>query len=105
MPGRLKWRLRKSACVGRSNHGAHMNLIIYVFSASFILMALALLFTYQRTRHYGVFLLGLTYGAAAAIALVLMHWWPLVAGFALVWVLKFMGLDPGMKTLPPEEKQ
>lgn len=82
-----------------------MNLIIYVFSASFILMALALLFTYQRTRHYGVFLMGLVYGAAAALALVQMHWWPLVVGFAVVWVLKLMGLDPGQGgTPPPGEK-
>lgn len=82
-----------------------MNLIIYVFSASFILMALALLFTYQRTRHYGVFLMGLVYGAAAGIALVQMHWWPLAAGFVLVWVLKLMGLDPGFKGQPHEEEK
>lgn len=82
-----------------------MNLIIYVFSASFILMALALLFTYQRTRHYGVFLMGLVYGAAAAVALVQMHWWPLIAGFAVVWVLKIMGLDPGQGSAPPPEQR
>jgi hypothetical protein len=81
-----------------------MNLIIYVFSASFILMAVALLFTYQRTRHYGVFVIGLVYGAAAGTALVLMHWWPLVAGFATVWVLKLIGLDPGTKIVPPDQK-
>jgi hypothetical protein len=82
-----------------------MNLIIYVFSASFILMAVALLFTYQRTRHYGVFLIGLVYGAAAGTALVLMHWWPLLAGFALVWILKLIGFDPGTKIVaPPDEK-
>ena len=80
-----------------------MNLIIYVFSASFILMAIALLFTYQRTRHYGVFVMGLIYGAAAGTALVLMHWWPLVAGFAIVWVLKLIGFDPGTKIPPPDD--
>ncbi len=71
-----------------------MNLIIYVFSASFVLMALALLFTYQRTKQYGLFVMALTYGAAAALALVLMHWWPLVAGFAVVWILKLLGFEP-----------
>jgi hypothetical protein len=81
-----------------------MNLIIYVFSASFILMAAALLFTYQRTRHYGVFVIGLVYGSAAGTALVLMHWWPLVAGFAIVWILKLIGLDPGTKIAPPDQK-
>ncbi len=71
-----------------------MEFIVYVFSASFIFMALALMFTYYRTRHYGIFLLGITYGAAAFLAIVLMHWWPLLAGFVLVWVLRLMGLDP-----------
>jgi hypothetical protein len=28
---------------------------------------------------------------------VLMHWWPLVAGFVLVWVLRFLGLDPDVQ--------
>jgi hypothetical protein len=72
-----------------------MNIVIYVFSASFILMSLALLFTYQRTKHYGLFLMGLVYGASAGIAIVMVDWIPLVVGFALVWVLKLMGLDPG----------
>ena len=71
-----------------------MEIIVYFFAASFIFMALALMITYKRTRHYGVFLLGFTYGAAAVVAIVLMHWWPLVAGFVLVWLLRFLGLDP-----------
>ena len=74
-----------------------MQIIIYVFAASFVFMAVALMITYKRTRHYGVFLLGLTYAASAVLAVVLMHWWPLVAGFALVWVLRFLGLDPDVK--------
>ena len=74
-----------------------MNIVIYIFSASFILMALALLFAYHRTKHYGLFLMGLTYAASAGLALVLMHWWPLVAGFILVWLLRLIGLDPDSK--------
>ncbi len=71
-----------------------MQIIIYVFAASFIFMAAALLITYRRTRYHGVLLLSITYAAGAILAVVLMHWWPLVAAFALVWVLRFMGLDP-----------
>lgn len=74
-----------------------MQILIYLFAASFVFMAVALMITYKRTRHYGVFLLGLTYAASAVLAVVLMHWWPLVAGFALVWVLRFLGLDPDVK--------
>jgi len=72
-----------------------VTIIIYVFSASFILMMLALFFAYRRTGHYGMFLMGLTYGASAGLAIVLTHWWPLLAGFVLVWILKLLGLDPG----------
>jgi len=74
-----------------------VEIIIYFFAASFVFMAVALMLTYKRTGHYGVFLLGLTYGAAAALALVLTHWWPLVAGFVLVWVLRLLGLDPDVR--------
>ena len=74
-----------------------MDIIIYVFAASYIFMAVALMITYKRTRHYGVFLLGLAYAVSAVLAVVLMHWWPLVAGFAIVWVLRFFGLDPDVK--------
>jgi hypothetical protein len=28
---------------------------------------------------------------------VLTHWWPLVAGFVLVWVLRLLGLDPDVR--------
>ena len=73
-----------------------MDILIYIFAASFCFMAIALMITYRRTKHYGVFLLGITYAVAAVLAVVLMHWWPLVAGFVLVWVLRFLGLDPDM---------
>ncbi len=71
-----------------------MKLIIYIFSGFFILMALAVLFAFSRNRHYGLFLIGLTYGVAAVVALMLMHWGPLVAGFALAWGMKMIGLEP-----------
>ncbi|MEO7729180.1 MAG: hypothetical protein ABIS45_18165 [Burkholderiales bacterium] len=74
-----------------------MQILIYLFAASFVFMAVALMLTYKRTRHYGVFLLGLTYAISAALAVFLTHWWPLVAGFVLVWVLRFLGLDPDVK--------
>lgn len=71
-----------------------MDIVVYIISASFVFLAAALLITYRRTRHSGAFLLGLTYAASAVLAVVLTHWWPLAAGFVLVWVLKFLGLDP-----------
>jgi len=71
-----------------------MNIIIYVFSTFFVLMALAVMFAFYRTRHYGLFLIGLAYGVSAVLALVLMHWGPLAAGIALAWAMKLAGLEP-----------
>lgn len=73
-----------------------MNLFIYVISGLFILLALALLFAFHRTRHPGLALMSSTYGSAAVLALMLMHWWPLAAGFGLAWVFRLLGLDPAL---------
>jgi hypothetical protein len=80
-----------------------MQIVVYFFAASFVFMAAALMVTYKRTRHYGVFLLALAYAVSALLAVVLMHWWPLVAGFVLVWVLRFLGLDPDVQKNSSEQ--
>jgi hypothetical protein len=72
-----------------------MELIVYIFSASFLFMTAGLLLTWHRAHHAGLLLLALTYCASAVAAIVLTHWWPLVVGFGLVWVWKLLGLDPG----------
>lgn len=74
-----------------------MQILIYLFAASFFFMAAALLITYRRTRHHGVLLFALTYGAGAILAVVFVHWWPLAAAFVLVWALRLLGFDPDMK--------
>ena len=71
-----------------------MNIIITIFSMLFLFMALAVMFAFSRNRHYGLFLIGLAYGTSAVVALMLMHWGPLVAGFALAWGMKMIGLEP-----------
>lgn len=71
-----------------------MNIIIAIFSTFFAFMALAVMFGYFRTGHLGLLLIALVYGASAVLALVLVHWWPLTAGFALLWVMKMIGLEP-----------
>ncbi len=74
-----------------------MNIVIIIFSVLFILISLAVLFAYFRSGHLGLFLIGFTYGAAGVVALLQMHWWPLTAGFALVWVMKMIGLEPEVR--------
>ncbi len=72
-----------------------MIFVIYAFSVIFLLLALALLFTWWRQRHPGALLLAITYAMAAALALMFEAWWPLVIGFLSAWALRLMGLDPG----------
>lgn len=80
--------------------------VVYTFAALFVSMGLALMFAYSRTRHHGLLLMGICYIAAAVLAILLTDWWPLVAGFAVVWVLRAMGMDPGPETLqPPQDTQ
>jgi hypothetical protein len=73
-----------------------MDIVVYVFSAIFTLLAAALMFTWWRNRHPGAFLLAMTYLIAAALSLMLREWWPLAIGFFSAWALRLMGLDPGM---------
>lgn len=75
-----------------------MTIIIYLVSAVFFLLAAALVFTWWQRRHPGALLLAATYAMAAALALMLHAWWPLVIGFLSAWSLRLMGLDPGAQS-------
>ena len=69
--------------------------VIYAFAAVFIVVSFTMLYVFYRSSHFGMFVMGLTYGCSGLLAILLGHWWPLVAGYALVWILKLLGLDPG----------
>ncbi len=77
--------------------------VVYTFAALFISMGLALVFAFSRSKHHGLLLLGICYIASAAAAIALTDWWPLVAGFAIVWVLRAMGMDPGPEVAQPAQ--
>jgi hypothetical protein len=72
-----------------------MDIFIYVFAGLFLLLALGLIFGYFRTRHPGLVLIASCYGTGSVLSVMLMHWWPLAAGFALAWMMRAMGMDPG----------
>ena len=78
-------------------------IVIYFFAAAFFFWAMLLMITYKRTRHSGTFLLALAYAASAVLAALLAHWWPLVAGFVLVWMLRFLGMDPDVQKNSSEQ--
>ena len=71
-----------------------LTLLIYGFASLFVVVASMMLWAYRRLRHFGLFIMALTYGISAILAFALKHWWPLAAGYALVWMLKFLGMDP-----------
>lgn len=68
--------------------------VTYILAGVFIALSFAMLYVYYRSSHVGMFIMGLTYGCSGLLAILLEHWWPLVAGFALVWLLKLLGLEP-----------
>ncbi len=80
-----------------------MQILIYAFATVFIFMAVVMMFTYQKTPHRGVLLLGITYGVSAVVALVLMQAWPLFAGLLLVFGLRALGFDPRPRIQEPPQ--
>jgi hypothetical protein len=68
--------------------------ITYVLAGLSIVLSCAMLYAYYRGRDFGLFIMGVTYGTSGLLAIALPHWWPLVAGFVLVWLLKLLGLEP-----------
>jgi hypothetical protein len=79
-----------------------VHIVVYIFAGLFILLTLGLLFAYYRGRHPGTLLMATAYGASAAAALVYTSWWPLILGFALVWLFKLMGFEPSSNSTPPQ---
>lgn len=71
-----------------------MEWVVYSFAAMFVCWGLALFFAFSRSKHPGLLLLGCTFVSAGVLSVMMTHWWPLVAGFAIAWVLRAMGMDP-----------
>ena len=82
-----------------------LNLVICLFASLFVVVSVMMLWAYRRLRHFGLFIMALTYGVSAALAFALLHWWPLVAGYGIVWMLKFIGLDPDRDILGPRKPE
>jgi hypothetical protein len=79
--------------------------VVYCFAVLFGAMGLMLFFAFSRNKHKGLLLLGCAYVAAAVVAVILKEWWPLVAGFAIAWVLRAMGLEPEPEVVTDAQEQ
>jgi len=82
-----------------------MTVAIYLVASFFVVLSVVMFWAYRRLRHYGLVVMGMTYAASGGLAFMLNHWWPLVVGFAMVWALKLIGLNPDADLMgPPEEE-
>jgi hypothetical protein len=67
--------------------------VISIFGGFFIALSLAMLYVFYREQHFGTFLMAITYGLSGLLAISLPHWWPLLVGFVMVWLLRLMGME------------
>jgi hypothetical protein len=72
--------------------------VISIFGGLFIVLSLTMLYVFYREQHFGTFLMGITYGLSGLLAITLPHWWPLVVGFVMVWLLRLMGMEQTIPT-------
>lgn len=72
-----------------------MAIVIYILAGLSILLAIGGLSAYAQTKHVGLLLSSIVSIGFAMLAIVLLHWWPLIVGFSLNWTLRLIGLDPG----------
>ena len=93
--------------VATSVYTGHVPLswVVYSLAAVFVLLGGGIFYAFFRNRHRGLLLLGMTYVVSAFVAVVKIQWWPLAVGFAVVWVLRGMGLEPEPEQLPVQQAQ
>jgi hypothetical protein len=68
-------------------------ILIYFFSSVFIVLGFMMLFAYHRSKRKEFILLSFVYCASGVAAGNSLLWWPLIAGLAVAWLLKFAGYD------------
>jgi uncharacterized membrane protein (UPF0136 family) len=71
-----------------------MAIVIYILAGLSILLAIGGLSAYVQTKQIGLLLSSVVSIVFSVLAIVLVHWWPLIIGFGLNWGLRLLGLDP-----------
>jgi len=70
-----------------------MHYVIYILAGISILLAIGG-FAYNGPKKVWVVLASIVSIIFSYLAITYVSFWPLIAGFALNWLLKFMGLEP-----------
>ena len=74
-----------------------MLIIVYIFAGLFFILAAGLVLGYVQKRHPGLLLMAAAYGSSAGAAIALGEGWPLLAGLAVAWIFRLVGLEPDVK--------
>jgi len=74
-----------------------MAIVIYILAGLSILLAIGGLSAYAQTKHVGLLLSSIVSIVFSTLAIVLLHWWPLIVGFSINWTLRLIRLDPGAR--------
>lgn len=67
--------------------------LLYFIASVFIVLGFMMLFTFRRIRRWELVLVAFVYSASGLSGGYSAQWWPLIAGFVVVWLLKFAGYD------------
>lgn len=79
--------------------------LLYFFASVFIVLGFMMLFAFRRTRRWELVLVAFVYSASGLSGGYSAQWWPLIAGFVVVWLLKFAGYDADKITREHERRQ
>ena len=77
--------------------------VIFIIGGLFILLSLPMLYVFYREKHFGTFLMGITYGLSGLLAITLPDWWPLAVGFVMAWMLRLMGMEQRIEPIEKSE--
>jgi len=75
--------------------------VVSILGGFFVFLSLAMLYVFYREQHFGTFLMAITYGLSGLLAISLPHWWPLIVGFVMVWLLRLMGMEQKVDAVAP----
>jgi hypothetical protein len=74
-----------------------MAYIIFILAGISIILAIGGISAYSQTKQIGLLLSSIVSIAFSILAITLVQFWPLIAGFIINWLLRLAGLDSKYK--------